>query len=164
MAVVINIDELDQILPEIKESGSRLVLVGGCFDVLHPGHIVFLEKAKKAGDNLIVLLESDQKVKVLKGPGRPVHTQEERAQVLSALSFVDYIIMLPFMKSDQEYDHLIAQIKPDLIAATKGDSNVSYHQRSATRVGAQFKFVTDMVGNHSTSRILGSGHLKKVTV
>ena len=63
----------------------KIVLVGGCFDILHLGHVVFLEKAKKEGDVLVVLLESDEKVRFLKGKGRPVHTQSERAEILSAL-------------------------------------------------------------------------------
>ncbi len=153
MAEIIPLKNLNNLIKDLQGKGSK-VLVGGCFDVLHPGHVIFLEKAKKVGDYLMVLLESDQKVKTLKGISRPVHSQKERAQVLSALAFVDYVVMLPFMKTATQYDKLIEVIKPDVIAATKGDSNVSYHQRSAKRVGANFKFVTNMIGNHSTSRIL----------
>ena len=76
------------------------VLAGGCFDVLHPGHIVFLEKAKKAGDYLVVLLESDKKIRKLKGKGRPVHSQKERAEILSALKSVDSVVCLPYMEND----------------------------------------------------------------
>jgi len=130
------------------------VLVGGCFDVLHPGHVVFLEKAKKEGDYLIVLLESDQKVKLLKGANRPVQTQQERAKVLSAVKFVDLVVMLPNMETEKEYDELVKKIAPDVIAATKGDMNAHYHQRSAKLVGAKFKYVTKMIGNYSTTRIL----------
>lgn len=133
---------------------KRKVLVGGCFDVLHPGHIVFLEKAKSKGDFLIVLLESDRKVKILKGKNRPVQTQEERSEVLSAIKFVDQVIMLPFMKEEEEYDKLIKKIKPDVIAATRGDENVAHHKRAAKLSGAKFIYVTNMIGNHSSSRIL----------
>ncbi len=164
MAEIIDPAKLNIEANSFKKAGEKLVLVGGCFDVLHPGHIVFLEKAKKAGDYLIILLESDEKVRLLKGAGRPVHTQKDRAQVLSALSFVDSVVMLPYMKKEAEYDDLIAKIKPDIIAATKGDKNALYHQRSAKLVGAKFKFVTGIVGNHSTSRILGAGLLNKVAV
>ena len=62
--------------------------------------------------------------------------------------------MLPFMKKSLDYDKLVAQIKPDVIALTSGDNN-THHQRSASKVGAKLKFVTKVVGNHSTSRILG---------
>lgn len=131
---------------------KKVVLVGGCFDVLHLGHIVFLQKAKNEGDVLVVLLESDEKVKQLKGKGRPVHTQKERASVLSALDAVDFVILLPFMENS-DYDTLISQIKPDVIAVTAGYES-KYHKQAAKLVGAKLKFVTKKVGNYSTSRIL----------
>lgn len=130
------------------------MLVGGCFDVLHPGHVIFLEKAKKAGDKLVVLLESDEKVRQLKGSNRPVHNQKERARVLSALKSVDQVILLPEIKDDHAYDEIILKIRPDIIAITKGYSNFVYHQRAAKVAGAKLRSVTQMVGNYSTSRIL----------
>lgn len=133
---------------------SKVVLVGGCFDVLHPGHVVFLEKAKKAGDKLIVLLESDEKIRKLKGVGRPIHNQKERALVLKALNFVDEVIQLPFIQTEKEYDQIIKKIKPDIIAATFGDSENHHKKRAAELVGAELKYVTKIIGNHSTSRIL----------
>lgn len=138
-----------------KKQGKVVVLAGGCFDILHPGHVIFLEKAKKTGDILVVFLESDQKVKELKGVNRPVHTQQERAQVLSALRAVDCVVMLPYMKFEAEYDELIAKIKPDVIAATSKDTNNPHYQRSAKLVGAKLKVVTKIIGNYSTSRLLG---------
>lgn len=139
-----------------KREGRKIVLAGGCFDVLHPGHVIFLEKAKKTGDILIVLLESDQKVSELKGINRPIHSQRERAGVLSALRAIDYVVMLPFMKNDKEYDKLIARIKPDIIAATRGDVKAHHYQRSAKLVGARLKYVTRIIGDYSTSRILSN--------
>lgn len=130
------------------------VLAGGCFDVLHPGHVIFLEKAKKRGDRLIVLLESDQKVKILKGDNRPVHTQKERAKILSALTAVDQVISLPFMDNEAQYDRLIAKIKPDIIAVTDGYDNVKHHQRVADKIGAKLKYVTKVIGNYSSTGIL----------
>lgn len=131
-----------------------IVLVGGCFDVLHPGHVIFLEKAKRYGDKLVVLLESDEKVKKLKGIKRPVHNQKERAKVLMALRSVDLVIPLPFMETAKEYDDLILKIKPDVICATKGHPSAHHYQRTAKLSGAKLKYVTKMIGNHSTSRIL----------
>ena len=137
-----------------KKQNKTIVLVGGCFDILHPGHVTFLEKAKKVGDCLFVLLESDQKVRRLKGVNRPVHTQSERAKVLSALCAVDHIVMLPYMELDKEYDELVGKIGPDIIAATFKDVNISKHRRAAKKVGAKLKFVTKMISDHSTSRVL----------
>lgn len=153
MGKVISTGKLTQLIKSLKRTGNKIVLVGGCFDVLHPGHVIFLEKAKRLGDSLIVLLESDEKVKILKGHNRPVNLQRERAQVLAALASVDYILMLPFLKNDMDYDELIAKVKPDIVAATKGSAN-SHHQRSAKKVGAKLKYVTKMIGDYSTSRIL----------
>lgn len=134
----------------------KTVLVGGCFDVLHPGHVIFLEKAKKAGDRLIVLLESDEKIKKIKGSGRPIHTQKERAIVLKALKFVDSVVMLPFIDKDEDYDGIIKKIQPNIIAATKGAADNYHKQRIARLIGAKLKYVTKVIGNHSTSQILNS--------
>ncbi len=133
---------------------KRVVLVGGCFDVLHPGHVIFLEKAKRLGDRLVVLLESDERVNKLKGHHRPVYTQKLRAKMLSALKAVDQVISLPFMQIDAQYDQLIAKLHPDIIAVTDGYANVKHHKRVADKVGAKLKYVTGVVGNHSSTRLL----------
>lgn len=133
---------------------KKVVLVGGCFDVLHPGHIIFLEKAKAAGDYLIVLLESDERIKKLKGIKRPVHDQIRRALMLSALKSVDQVISLPDLKNDVEYEEIVKKNKPDIIAVTEGGEDNHHQVRVAKLVGAKLKFVTKMIGNYSTSAIL----------
>lgn len=157
MAEIISIKKAATFGKGLKKQDKTIVLVGGCFDVLHPGHVIFLEKAKKTGDILVVLLESDEKVRKLKGIDRPVHSQMMRAKILSALRYVDYVVMLPDMV-DTEYDDLIGRIKPDVIAATSGDVNVNHHQRSAKLIGAKLKFVTRVIGDYSTSRILNNSN------
>lgn len=132
---------------------KKVVLVGGCFDVLHPGHIIFLKKARAAGDKLIVLLESDEKIRKLKGERRPFFNQKQRAQVLSAIKYVDQVIMLPFLETEMQYDQIIKKIKPDIIAVTEG-KNVDYHKRAAKLIGAKLSYVTKIVGNYSTTNIL----------
>ncbi|MBI2039638.1 adenylyltransferase/cytidyltransferase family protein [Candidatus Microgenomates bacterium] len=154
MGAIIPITKIKAVRERITKQGKSLCLVGGCFDVLHPGHVVFLHKAKKAADYLIVLLESDQKVKKLKGERRPVHDQKMRAKVLSNLTSVDLVVMLPFMEKKSQYDELILKIKPDVIAVTSGYPDTDYHRRAADLVGAKLKYVTKMIGNHSTSKIL----------
>lgn len=154
MKSILKIGNIDKWRHNLKKTGKSVVLVGGCFDILHPGHVIFLQKAQKAGDVLVVLLESDQRVKKLKGIKRPVHNQKERSKVLSALKSVDYVLSLPNIEGEEEYDEVIGKIKPDIIAATYGGPNIYYHQRSAKLVGAKIKYVTKVVGNHSTSRIL----------
>src|SRR3990167_9728836 len=105
MAEILSVGRIAAFSKDLKKQGKVVVLAGGCFDILHPGHVIFLEKAKKTGDILVVLLESDQKVKELKGINRPVHTQIDRAQVLFALRAVDYVVMLPYMKFDKSEEH-----------------------------------------------------------
>lgn len=152
MDKVIPLGKLSKLIRNFKKQNQSIVLAGGCFDVLHPGHIIFLQKAKKAGDILIVLLESDERIKMLKGILRPVHNQKERALILSALQAVDFIILLPSL-NDKKYDEILLKIKPDTIALTRGIDD-KYHKKAAGLVKAKLKFVTKMVGGYSTTRIL----------
>lgn len=154
MAKIIGVNQISVYCKNLRKSKKKIVLVGGCFDVLHPGHVGFLAKAKKIGDILIVLLESDQSVRALKGQDRPVHDQKMRAKVLSALAVVDCVLLLPAQTSEQIYDQVVDLIKPDIIAVTRGYANIKYHRRAADKIGAELKFVTGMIGNFSTSRIL----------
>lgn len=131
----------------------KTVLVGGCFDLLHKGHITFLKKAKEEGEKLIVLLESDEKIRKLKGKDRPIQTQKVRAEALKELGFVDEVINLPFMESEKEYDELIKKIKPDIIAVTKGYPGIAHHKRTAGLIGAELRVVSKLIKNYSTTRI-----------
>lgn len=153
MKKIISISKLPRLIKKIKQQRQAISLVGGCFDILHPGHVIFLQKAKQTADILLVMLEPDQKVKLLKGVDRPVHNQKERALVLEGLQAVDYILPLPFMTGEKEYNKVIEIIRPDIIAATEG-SEALLHQKSAEKVGAQFKYVTKIAGHYSSTRIL----------
>ncbi|MBI4036244.1 adenylyltransferase/cytidyltransferase family protein [Candidatus Daviesbacteria bacterium] len=153
MGKVISVNKLGQVVRELKKQDKKIVLAGGCFDILHPGHVTFLEKAKKAGEILFVFLESDKKVQELKGANRPIHTQTMRAKVLSALRVVDYVVRLPYMGSSKQYDEVVGKIKPDVIAATTKDANI-HHQRAAKLVGASFEVVAKVVKEYSTSRLV----------
>jgi D-beta-D-heptose 7-phosphate kinase / D-beta-D-heptose 1-phosphate adenosyltransferase len=93
-----------------RRAGHKIVFTNGCFDILHRGHIAYLNRAKALGDVLILGINSDQSIQRLKGPERPINTLEDRAQVLAALSCVDHIV--PF-DSDTPHD-LIRRIKPDV--------------------------------------------------
>lgn len=130
----------------------RKVLVGGCFDFIHFGHISFLTKAKSLGDYLIVALESDENVTSAKGTNRPIHTQVQRKQMLASLRSVDEIISLPVMKTDQDYADLVAKIKPEVIAITDGDPVEDKKRTHAQAVGAQL-VVIPKVHTPSTSTL-----------
>ncbi len=97
------------------------MLVGGCFDLLHFGHIQFLTEAKKLGDRLVVALESDESVRRMKGATRPIHTQAQRQAMLESLSVVDEVIPLTPLKTDADYAALVTSVHPSVIALTQGD-------------------------------------------
>ena len=146
----------DKPVSPLKKGRSRksVVLVGGCFDVLHLGHITFLEKAKKLGDKLIILLESDENIKKNKGINRPINNQENRAKILMSLKIVDKVIKLPEMKTDEEYLAVIKKIKPKVIAITSGDKRILQKKDQAKMVGARLVKVTRQIPYQSTSRII----------
>jgi D-beta-D-heptose 7-phosphate kinase/D-beta-D-heptose 1-phosphate adenosyltransferase len=104
--------ELLKIIKTLKAKGSRIVFTNGCFDLLHIGHIRYLEKARTLGDTLVVGVNSDSSVRKLKGPKRPVLPVKERAEMLSGLECVDYITIF------DEIDplKLITSIKPNVLA------------------------------------------------
>lgn len=154
MKKVILAEKLSSYLKQIESSGKTIVLVGGCFDILHVGHTRFLQKAKALGDVLIVLLENDQKIKLIKGKDRPIHHQNDRAEVLSALRSVDFIIMLSEVMENSDYDSIVKLIKPRFIATTKGDPNIKFKERTAKLVNAQVKYVTPLVKSYSTEDII----------
>ncbi len=135
-------------------SHKSIVLVGGCFDVLHVGHIVFLEKAKKLGNKLVVLLESDENIKKNKGINRPINNQENRAKMLMSLRMVDKVIKLPEMKTDEDYVTLVKSIKPSVIAVTSGDKRLVQKKEEAKLVGAKLVTVTKLIPHQSTSRVI----------
>lgn len=86
-------EELHRIIQDLKTKGKRIVFTNGCFDLLHIGHINYLEKARSLGDILVVGLNSDLSVQAIKGPLRPILPQEERAEILSGLWCVDYVTL-----------------------------------------------------------------------
>ncbi|MDD2483035.1 MAG: adenylyltransferase/cytidyltransferase family protein [Candidatus Shapirobacteria bacterium] len=139
---------------ELIINNENIVLVGGCFDILHLGHIVFLEKAKKEGDILVILLESDENIKKNKGQNRPINSQENRAVFLTKLKMVDYVIKLPEMKNDEEYLEIISKIKPKVIAVSDDDKNLIKKKKQAKKIGAKLIKVTNIIPHQSTSRII----------
>ena len=115
---------------------KKIVLVGGCFDILHYGHINFLKQAKSHGDWLVVALESDENVRRMKGDTRPIHTQAQRKEMIEALSFVDEVIALPTMHGDRDYYELVRKIKPTVIAVTERDTAIVKKKEQAEEIGA----------------------------
>ena len=130
----------------------KTVLVGGCFDLLHFGHITFLQQAKALGDHLVVALESDENVRRMKGETRPIHTQQQRKAMLESLRCVDEVIVLPVMKTDAEYALLVRKVHPHVIAVTEGDSMVDKKRQHADTIGAEV-IVIPKIHTPSTSQL-----------
>jgi rfaE bifunctional protein nucleotidyltransferase chain/domain len=154
MNKILNTSQAIEIAHKLSQKGLKIVLTGGCFDILHLGHIVLLENAKKQGDILFVLLESDETIKNIKGASRPINTQEDRARILAALSVIDYVVCLTRLTSNNEYDTLVKQIKPAIIATTHGDPRRSHKERQANLVGGQVVDVTEPLSNQSTTKLI----------
>ena len=106
--------DLDNLIKTLRTQGKTIVTTNGCFDILHVGHVRYLEKTKNFADVLIVALNSDKSVRSIKGEGRPINNENDRAEVLSALRSVDYVVLFD---EDSPLD-LLLQIKPDV--HTKG--------------------------------------------
>jgi len=153
MGKIIKLNQVEGVIKKIKAAGKTTVLAGGCFDLLHFGHVKYLEAAKKEGDILVVALEFDDNVKRLKGPNRPINSQENRAKLLSAISFVDFVLLLPLMKTDQDYLSLVKKIKPEVIALTAGDPFEQKVRKEAKIVGATVKIVIKRLKDYSTSKL-----------
>lgn len=143
-----------QTADKLRDEGKSIVLAGGCFDILHIGHITYLEKAKEQADVLFVFLENDETIKKTKGPKRPINTQQDRSRILASLAIVDYVIMLPAFSTDEEYDKLVIQLKPAIIATTAGDQSRRHKERQANQIGATVVDVTPAVQDQSTTNIV----------
>lgn len=151
--MIVKVEEAIKISNKLRNQKKSVVLVGGCFDILHVGHVKFLENAKRQGDLLFVLLENDENVKKLKGANRPINAQNERAEILSQLRMVDYVVLLSNMQSDRDYDKLMAQIKPEVIATTKNDPGIVHKIRQGKMVNAKVKQVIERLNNRSSTLV-----------
>lgn len=150
---IITTNEAIKLAAQLKKEEKKIVLTGGCFDLLHKGHIHYLTNAKKQADILFLMLESDSAIENIKGKSRPINSQKDRAYILSHIIDVDYVILLPRKLSDLEYDKLIFSLKPDIIATTKGDPYISHKMRQAEKADAKLIEVVDVIKNTSTSQL-----------
>jgi len=102
---------LSRILERSRSKGRKIVFTNGCFDILHPGHVSYLKRASDMGDILVVGLNSDSSVRAIKGRERPINKERDRAYVLSALSFVDYVTIF----GEDTPERIIKKLKPDVL-------------------------------------------------
>ena len=111
MAKILSLDQLRMERESLRQAGRRVVFTNGCFDLIHPGHVNYLQEARRLGDALIVALNSDRSVRALKGEKRPILNQDERAEVMAALACVDYVTVF----DDPTPREIIAALLPDVL-------------------------------------------------
>lgn len=153
--------ELLKLRTEWKTAGKQVVFTNGCFDLLHIGHVQYLEQAKALGDVLVLGLNSDASVRQLKGPLRPLVLQNERAQVMNALRPVDYVVIF----EEQTAESIVAELQPD-IYVKGGDYSLNTNPAESTTTekplpeaaivqayGGQVKLIQFLPG-HSTSELI----------
>ncbi|PYS64845.1 MAG: D-glycero-beta-D-manno-heptose 1-phosphate adenylyltransferase [Acidobacteria bacterium] len=142
--------DLLAVVEAAKRKGSRIVLANGCFDVLHVGHIRYLEAAKALGDLLIVGVNSDEQTRRLKGDGRPLVPQDQRAQIVSALEAVNFVTIF----EEPTVKELLLAIKPDVHAKGTDYTEDMVPERDVVRsFGGRVAIVGDPK-NHSSSEII----------
>ena len=110
MKRVLNREEASKLIEELKKQGEKVVFTNGCFDILHVGHMTYLEEAKEFGDYLFVGVNSDESVKRLKGPTRPINSEVDRAELLAGLKAVDYTVIF----TEDTPVELIGELKPSI--------------------------------------------------
>ena len=103
-------EDLRRIIQDLKAKGKRIIFTNGCFDILHTGHLTYLRKARQTADVLILGVSGDRCVARLKGPGRPINRQEERAELLAELECIDYVVIF----EEDSPAHIIARLRPDV--------------------------------------------------
>lgn len=133
-----------------RRNGAKIVLANGCFDLLHVGHIRYLEAAKRLGDILVVGINSDEQVRKLKGANRPLMPENERAEIISSLRFVDLVTIFP----EQTVVELIRAIRPDIHAKGTDYTIETVPEREIVReYGGRTAIVGDPK-NHSTTELI----------
>ena len=149
---IIDMNELAQRARELRASGKKLVATNGCFDLLHVGHVRYLEAARRLGDVLAVGLNGDRSVRELKGSGRPINNEADRAEVLAALECVDLVAIFPEIRATE----FILAAQP-AIYAKGGDytpETLNAEERGALQeVGAEIRIIPFEKG-YSTSLLL----------
>jgi D-beta-D-heptose 7-phosphate kinase / D-beta-D-heptose 1-phosphate adenosyltransferase len=150
-------DDLAEICQDYHRQGKRIVFTNGCFDILHSGHVAYLQHAKLLGDILIVAVNTDESIRRLKGERRPINPLEDRLEVLSALAAVTHIVAFGDEKDDTPIP-LVQLVRPDVFVKG-GDYTKDKLPEAATvsQVGGEIVFIP-LVPDHSTTRIIERIH------
>jgi D-glycero-beta-D-manno-heptose 1-phosphate adenylyltransferase len=144
------LEELKEIVSQLHAAGQKVVFANGCFDLIHAGHVRYLENARALGNVLILGINSDASVAVLKGRGRPLQSQAERAEILAAFECVDYVLVFDALT----VDGVLNELQPDIHAKGTDYSEESVPERETVRAyGGQVAIAGDPK-DHSTRDLI----------
>jgi rfaE bifunctional protein nucleotidyltransferase chain/domain len=150
MGRVVGMAELETELENARAGGRRVVLTNGCFDLLHPGHLAYLRRARELGDLLVVGVNSDDSVRVLKGADRPLVAEADRAELLAALEPVDLAVIFPELRADA----LLRAVHPDVYVKGGDYSPDTLPEApTAAELGVQLRLLAYQSG-YSTSALI----------
>ena len=147
---VVDRAELVQMVMDARATGARIVLANGCFDVLHVGHVRYLEGAKALGDLLVVGINSDAQVVRLKGIGRPLMPQGERAEMVASLQAVDFVVIF----DQPTVEELLLALKPDIHAKGTDYTEETVPEREVVRSYGGRVAIAGDPKDHSTSELI----------
>jgi rfaE bifunctional protein nucleotidyltransferase chain/domain len=149
---IVNPDRLAAIADSLRAQDRKLVLTNGCFDLLHVGHVRYLQAARALGDALAVAINGDDSVRVLKGAGRPLNTESDRAEIVAALECVDYVVIFPEVRVIR----LIEKVRPSIYVKGGDYTPASLHPEELAalkKIGAEIRILPFEPG-HSTSGLI----------
>jgi rfaE bifunctional protein nucleotidyltransferase chain/domain len=150
MGRVVTESDLAALIEEDRRAGRTVSFANGCFDVLHVGHVRYLEGARREADRLVVALNDDESVRALKGSGRPVMPATERAELVAAFGVVDYVVIFP----DRTVERLLRWIRPDVHCKGTDYTPDSVPERAVVReYGGRVAIVGDPK-DHSTRDVI----------
>jgi D-glycero-beta-D-manno-heptose 1-phosphate adenylyltransferase len=150
MARLVSVDEVMGLAETWRGAGKRIVLANGCFDLLHVGHVRYLQAARSLGDVLLVALNSDASVRRLKGPGRPLMPAAERAELVGALNGVDAVVIF----DDDRADALIARVRPDVHAKGTDYTEQSVPEGDSVRAAGGRVAIAGDPKSHATADLI----------
>ena len=148
--MLIPADKIEVFCEALREAGQQVVFTNGCFDIIHAGHVRYLQEARAQGDCLVLGLNSDASVRGLKGPTRPINSELDRAEVVGALKAVDYVVIF----GEQTAENLIAKVRP-AVYVKGGDYTLDTlpEAKIVQSYGGRVHFVK-MVEGRSTTNVI----------
>lgn len=147
---VLSLESLQPVIAEFQRNGKTVIFANGCFDLLHVGHVRYLEAASRLGDVLVVGLNSDRSVRLLKGPPRPLMPENERAEMLAAFACVDYVVVF----EETTVEKILLSLKPDVHCKGTDYTEETVPEREIVRsYGGRIAIVGDPKG-HSTRDLI----------